>query len=228
VSNKLATSCTPDRARKSASGSDANIFSADTFVGGGGANTTDTDDVHQCGDAKPSITLTAPSDCSGNCTLTATVTQGTHPLSSDQYPGQVIFSIDGQQVQTFPVSDSPSSISFSYKPTDSGNKTVTATVVDSVLYDASDSASVNFTGSGGGGESGSLDLSIDNLAGNAYQFNWNTVPGADSYQLCIDTDNTPDYVCSAANPGTVKTVSGGKRKAYVVASNGVNSDTKSF
>ncbi|HET7629774.1 MAG TPA: transglycosylase domain-containing protein, partial [Candidatus Saccharimonadales bacterium] len=58
VSNKLATDCTPERARKEVSDADANSFSGDRFVQGNNANSQDKDDVHNCDDAKPTITLT--------------------------------------------------------------------------------------------------------------------------------------------------------------------------
>src|SRR5690606_26619254 len=45
VSNKLATSCTPERAKRQVNNASANMFSVDTFVGGaGGGNTSENDD----------------------------------------------------------------------------------------------------------------------------------------------------------------------------------------
>lgn len=153
VSNKLATDCTPGRAKKDANNANANIFSSDRFVAGGGTNTTERDDVHRCEDAKPSITLTAPGSCDNNCTFTATATQGTHPISSDRFRGTINFLIDGQVVQSFSVDSSPATVSLNYNvAVGGGNHNVTAEIVDSVLYDASDSRTINFSpGSGGGG-----------------------------------------------------------------------------
>ncbi len=148
VSNKLATDCTPPRARKETTDAQADAFSSDTFVGtGGGGNNTsaEKDDVHRCEDAKPNITLTVQQS-GDSYNLIATVSQGTHPLSSDRFKGNVTFSVNGQALPggSYEVG-SPSSIVYqNYKP--SGSVTVTATVVDSVLYDATDSATVGKNG----------------------------------------------------------------------------------
>lgn len=144
VSGKLATSCTPSDAKEVQSNANANSFSVDKFVSGAMNPLTisGTDDVHHCDDALPSITLTVPPACADTdnggdgCTITATVTQGTKPLSSDKFPGTVTISINGTQVQSFTVSDSPSTVSYNYKPTSTGSVTVTAQVTDSVLYQA--------------------------------------------------------------------------------------------
>jgi hypothetical protein len=162
VSKKLATSCTPAAAKDVQTNGNANSFSVDKFMGGsasGSAATTAPDDVHNCNDALPSITLTAPSDCSDTdtggtgCLITATVTEGTHPLSSDQFPGTVTVSANGQQIQSFNVSSSPATVSFYYKPTATGTVNMSAQVTDSVLYQSSDSATINATvASTGGGD----------------------------------------------------------------------------
>ncbi len=150
ISNKLATDCTPSRAKKEVFETDANTFSVDTFAGQGGSNTTQTDDIHQCSDAKPSISLSVNSIGGNQFQLIANVGQGTHALSSDQHKGTVNFIIDGQIIQSFSV-DSPGSVSYNYTADFSGTKTVTAEIIDSVLYDASDSSSITSTGGGGGG-----------------------------------------------------------------------------
>lgn len=137
VSNKLATDCTPARAKKETTGASANGFSVDKFYGSGVAvDSSQQDDVHKCDDTKPTIQITGAS----NNTITVTVTRGTHPLSSSAFPGAISLLIDGQIVQSFPVDDSqagsPISLSYSYGGT--GSKQVTVQIVDSVLYDASD------------------------------------------------------------------------------------------
>lgn len=142
VSEKLATDCTPPRARQETNDAGADAFSSDTFsgAGAGGANNNDTnnkDDIHKCEDIKPTITLTVqPSGDS--FTLTATIAQGTHPLSSDKFKGNVTFSVDGQAIPggSYEISDSGSLVYQNYKP--SSNVTITATVVDSVLYESTD------------------------------------------------------------------------------------------
>ncbi len=154
VSNKLATSCTPDLARSTQSNSNAAGWNVDLWNNGtpnsSNAATSGTakatDDVHSCNDSPPSITVTAPSACNasdGGCTITATVTQGTHALtdpSYPNYPGTVNFTVNGQIVKTANVSDSPGTVSFQYMPTSDGSTTITAQVIDSVLYQATDSA----------------------------------------------------------------------------------------
>jgi penicillin-binding protein 1A len=149
VSGKLATSCTPDAAKQTAGGANANIYSADIFVGTKSSSVTATDDVHNCSDAKPSVTLTAPSSCTvgSSCNVTVTVTQGTHDLSSSAYPGTVNLYVNGTLVQTQNANSSPSTLSFNYTPTSAGSATFKAEVIDSVLYSSSSDASVTFTGS---------------------------------------------------------------------------------
>lgn len=147
VSNKLATSCTPELAKETKGGGSDSTFSADIFVGaGGGGNLNDTDDIHNCNDAKPSITLTAPATCENetDCVFIVTVSQGTHPISSDRFPGTVNLLINGQQVEAKGASASPSTLTFTYKPSSSGMATVEAQVIDSVLYTSSQSTTVSF------------------------------------------------------------------------------------
>jgi membrane peptidoglycan carboxypeptidase len=152
ISGKAATSCTPALAKQTSYNSNAQFWNIDQFMGGN-ANSASTaktatvavptDDVHNCNDAKPSITLTAPNDCGSSCTITATVTQGTHALTDPAYPntpGTVSFSLGGQVINTSNVSSSPSTVSFTYTPTSTGNGSLTATVTDSVLYEATSDA----------------------------------------------------------------------------------------
>lgn len=152
VSGKQATSCTPELARENRNNSNANIFSIDTFVkNGNGGAVEGQDEVHKCDDAKPQITLTAPSTCAGTCSFTVTVTQGSHSLSSDAFPGIVDLIVNGQKVQSQNASTSPTTITFNYTPTTAGETTVEAKVTDSVLYTASESATVTMTPGGGSG-----------------------------------------------------------------------------
>lgn len=150
VSNKLATDCTPSRARQEVNEAGADAFSGDIFQQQGQGDATD--DIHKCDDVRPSISVSAPATCSGSCNISATVTQGTHPLSSAQFPGTVNIKVGDQTIQSFTISG-PGTVTASYSPTSSGSGTITAEVIDSVLYDASDSVTVNFLASGGGGMS---------------------------------------------------------------------------
>jgi membrane peptidoglycan carboxypeptidase len=160
VSGALATSCTPALAKEVVGNANVASWNIDIFVNHGVPNvgssssgtsvssSTATDSVHNCNDSPPTVTLTAPGACTNSCTITATVTQGTHPLSDPQYsqfPGTIKFTLGGQTLSTQTVSNSPSTVSFTYTPTSSGSGTITATVTDSVLYSGSDSAPINFT-----------------------------------------------------------------------------------
>jgi membrane peptidoglycan carboxypeptidase len=153
VSNKTATSCTPDSAKQTLGGNSApNTYSIDIFYPPGqtssttSANTSATDDVHHCGDNPPSINLTANQNNNNSYTITAFVSAGTHPFNDSnyaQFPGTVTFSINGQTIKTVSVSDPSDNVTFDYTPTSSG--TLTATVTDSVLYSASATADINFS-----------------------------------------------------------------------------------
>ncbi len=155
VSNKLATECTPQRAIKVVNNADSNTFSVDKFVKGGGGSTTESDDIHKCDDAKPTITLNNNdfTCASSGCAISAIVTAGTHPLSSEQFAGTVSFLIDGQIVNTQNIS-SAGTISFNYTPDFSGTKSLSVQVIDSVLYDATDSTTITASGGGGGPSTG--------------------------------------------------------------------------
>lgn len=147
VSNKLATDCTPPRARKETTDAEADSFSSDTFTGAGANNTStdEKDDVHKCEDIKPSITLSVQQS-GDSYNLIATVVQGTHPLSSDRFKGNVTFTSNGQTLPggSYEIGSSGSVVYQNYKP--NGNETITVTVVDSVLYDATDSRSLSGAG----------------------------------------------------------------------------------
>ncbi|HEX8226498.1 MAG TPA: transglycosylase domain-containing protein [Candidatus Saccharimonadales bacterium] len=156
VTGKVATSCTPELARQTLSNSNASSWNVDLWAGGTTSSTNTaaaaskaTDDLHSCNDTPPTITVTAPANCDaaeGGCKITATVTQGTHAFndpSRARFPGTVNFTINGQNVKTESVSDSPSTVTFDYMPTENGDVTITAQVIDSALYQATDTA--NFT-----------------------------------------------------------------------------------
>ncbi len=156
VSNKVATDCTPDAAKQTVGGGNANTFSVDQFINGGlNANTTATDDVHKCDDQKPNVNLVVSANSSGSpteicdlsgCTITVTVTAGTHPVSSDSFPGKLNVTINGVSVKSYDITsaDSPQTFSFQYTPEGSGSAAIVANVTDSVLYSASANDSVTF------------------------------------------------------------------------------------
>jgi penicillin-binding protein 1A len=162
VSGLTATSCTPAAAKEVIySGGGATNWNIDIFKGGipniGGATSSSvssnssasTDDVHNCNDSPPTVTLTAPGSCPANgCAITATVTQGTHSLSDPQYPefpGNVEITLNGTKIYSSDVTNSPSTVSFTYKPTSSGTGTLKAIVTDSVLYQGTSSQAFTYT-----------------------------------------------------------------------------------
>jgi hypothetical protein len=210
VSNKLATDCTPSRARQNATNASANTFSGDKFVTGAGraaSNTSEQDDVHKCSDAKPNVTVTVPGNtCNGSCTITATATQGTHPISSDRFKGTINVLIDGQQVQSFTVGTSPATVSFNYTvAVGVGSHRVTAQVIDSVLYDNSDEETVTF----GGGAASSISLTSARIQGNRTRFAWSGGNGQASIynavtntKLCGPDSNDCDVDKNLAPLGT--------------------------
>lgn len=143
VSKKRATSCTPEAARMLVTGGNANSFSVDTFVDGGNtASYTGTDDVHDCGDDEPSIVLTVPAKCDdSDCTIRVYVGQGTHPLSSGDFPSSLVVKVNDKTIKTLSPKSS-NTYSIKYRPTTTGTVTVTATITDSVLYQSTDSNSM--------------------------------------------------------------------------------------
>ncbi len=140
VSNKLATSCTPPLARQLITGGNASSFSVDKFVGGGATSSySGNDDVHNCNDTSPSVVVTVPAKCDdSDCNITVTVIAGTHPITSSQFPSALTLQIDGKTVKTWSPSSNNWSDQYNYSPTKSGQLTVTATIVDSVLYQGND------------------------------------------------------------------------------------------
>ncbi|MBL8122235.1 penicillin-binding protein [Candidatus Saccharibacteria bacterium] len=177
VSGKLATSCTPELAKQSSLNSNATSWNVDVFSGGsaGGAPATQgADDVHNCNDAKPSISITAINGAAtssqagltcpqAGCSIMAHIEQGTHALtdaSRPSFPGTLSLLVNGQSVQSQAVS-ATGDYQFTYTPaSDSGDSVqISVQVTDSVLYQGSDNASVAITkpssvssGSGGSGD----------------------------------------------------------------------------
>ncbi|MGH9857841.1 MAG: hypothetical protein ACRD4B_08360, partial [Acidobacteriota bacterium] len=80
----------------------------------------------------------------------ADVTKGTHPLNSSRFPGTVSFLVDGKEVNSKKVSNS-GTYTYVYTASGGGSHTVQAIIVDSVLYDDSDTATFTSSGGGGGG-----------------------------------------------------------------------------
>lgn len=199
ISNKLATDCTPNLARKEVTEGDPLSFSVDTFIGGGaGTIPTENDDVHNCADARPGINLSAVK-IGGTYTISASITQGTHPLigNGDKGGGKISFSIDGQVIQTF---DASGNVSFNYTPDFTGDRTLTATVVDSVLYDSSRTTTLNGS---------SLKISSAKVNGSQTKFTWSggsgnvTIYKSGPSTLCSgDSNDNCDVAVAQAPLGT--------------------------
>lgn len=132
VSNKLATNCTPERAKKKVN--DAGIapelppddpFFAAWAKGAGysasGSSIKEKDNVHKCSDQKPTVSLSDE----GGGTVKATYTQGTHKLKT------LNFKVGGQIVSSSQISGNGSK-TYTHS---SGGK-ITAEVIDEALYDA--------------------------------------------------------------------------------------------
>ncbi len=160
VSNKIATSCTPELARQNLGAAAANL-NVDIYAGGktgnGAAANTGNDDVHNCNDTKPTASITAVNGAStgsqatvtcpiAGCSIMVRVDQGTHALSDTarpSFPGTLSLSVNGQSVQSQGVSAS-GDYQFTYVPPSgsSGSLQISVQVTDSVLYQGNDSTSV--------------------------------------------------------------------------------------
>lgn len=169
VSGLLATSCTPTLARQTGSNTNTSQWNVDIYAGGSPNITTAssnssnssqaTDNVHNCpGDTLPTATITAINgeptggsttiDCPvTGCTIRVHVEQGTHPLTDSNYPnypGTLNLVVNGQTVQSQPV-DHTDDYTLTYVPAagTSGSVQIQAQVIDSVLYQGTDTQTVN-------------------------------------------------------------------------------------
>ncbi len=160
VSNKVATSCTPELAKQNSTNSNAASWNVDVFAGGstGGSapQQTGKDDIHNCNDTKPTVSITAVNgsstggtaiDCpASGCKIMAYVEQGTYPLTSADrlnFPGTLTLAANGQTVDSVGISSSGGH-EFTYTPPDgtSGTVTLTVQITDSVLYQGNDTATI--------------------------------------------------------------------------------------
>jgi len=239
VSGKTATSCTPDLAKDNVSNGNAASWNIDIFNGGsqsvgsgsvssGGSSASD--DVHNCGDAKPTISLTvsdansgAQNVCNTSCTISAAISAGTHSLDDAQYPqfpGTVAFSVNGTQVDSIPTA-SGGPYSFTYTPTSSGTLSITATVTDSVLYQGSDSASVSATPPTAGPTN-----FIANRAGASTTVNFSWSGGTASYTVYKSDGTKAGGTCNSTSAMTCSAIIPTTTTFYVQDNNG-NKSTNS-
>jgi len=231
VSNKVATSCTPALAKDSVYGGSASSWNVDIFNGGktsvGSTSSSSTssntsaatDDVHNCNDSPPTVSLTAPGNCDRSCTITATVTQGTHPLYDPQYaqfPGTITFTLNGQTIHTERVKDSPTTVSFTYNPTSNGSGTLTASVTDSVLYQGSDSTTLNYT------STSPITLNLSGSTPSSAYIQWTGGNGPFTAYLNDSPSNCQNV---SGNDCTVFGLAPGVNRIYIRDSSGSQSNT---
>ncbi|MDQ5962954.1 MAG: Peptidoglycan glycosyltransferase [Patescibacteria group bacterium] len=158
ITNTIATACTPTLAKQTGANSNAASWNVDVFAGGNAGSSspvTTKDTLHQCSDTKPTVSITAVNgasrssgslSCNGSCSVMVRVEQGTHALTDSsraQYPGTLSLTVNGQQVQTQNVAATGDyTLTFSMPP-DTTTANLSVTIVDSALYDASDTATVS-------------------------------------------------------------------------------------
>lgn len=222
VSGYLATSCTPSLARETIGGASTGSFNIDIFYpvqyadmaqletgnasGTKAVTTTQTDDVHSCSDTPPSVTVTANTNsqgvCSGSCTITVAATAGTHPLSGGSYTtapaGTISVTLNGNTICNISIPPDQSQNfngSCTYNPTSSGSGTLTATVVDSVLYSSSSKESITYT-------AGLSNFSASGSAPGTVNFSWSG--GGGTYTVSVN-DNQICQTTSTSCSGTVPT-----------------------
>jgi penicillin-binding protein 1A len=154
VSGGLATSCTPPLATHTVTTTSASQFSADIFYNASGSSasttTTSIDNVHNCSDSKPTVTVTpAASADPGDYDFTVTVTKGTDALSGGSYTaspaGTLALLVNNSVIQTVNIpTDAADQASFTYTFTNinvPNGDAVAAQAVDSVLYETQTSPS---------------------------------------------------------------------------------------
>jgi membrane peptidoglycan carboxypeptidase len=230
VSNKLATDCTPALAKNTVGGnSTANAFSIDIFYPPGASaaatvSSTETDNIHSCGDSPPSITITASDNGDGTYSLAAAASAGTHPLSDSQYaqyPGTINISIDGNVVKSCTASDSPSNCYVTTAVLSTGSHTFSAQVIDSVLYDATDSTTGNVAAT----PTGPTNFSASK-AGAVTNFSW--TGGSSPYTVYKSNGTAVGGNCTSVVVPTNCSVNGlGSGTFYVQDGNGIQSSQAS-
>jgi hypothetical protein len=177
VSGDISTSCTPALAQITvAASNNVSIFSIDPFYKDSLSgqisdvnlySSTVKDPIHLCSDTMPKVTLNTQSDVtnpgaacvSGTCTFNITVTEGTHPLTSTNFPLQVNAIVAGQTIPATCSDFSPDidgsgfngqstgDCTFSYSTP--GTTDLTVEIIDSVLYSSAASNPESFTIAGG-------------------------------------------------------------------------------
>src|SRR5665811_2415273 len=92
---------------------------------GATASSTDKDDVHQCSDTLPNVSVKATHVSGGVYTLSATVSKGTHPLKT------LNFKVDDQIVSSREISAN-GTYDYTHNFSSTGSHKVAAEVIDRV------------------------------------------------------------------------------------------------
>ena len=155
VTNRLATECTPANARVVVTESgvlpelpendpEFGAWARSAPYGSGGGAITAEDNLHDCDDVLPTVSITASQNGNGNANSTsfnlqASVQGGTHDLSS------VKFFVDGQEIQSRNIGGS-GTFTTNHTFGQGGSFTVTALVEDVALYQDQNSISITVAG----------------------------------------------------------------------------------
>ncbi|MDZ7744905.1 MAG: transglycosylase domain-containing protein [Candidatus Saccharibacteria bacterium] len=190
VSKKLATECTPPRAREEVTGGDASRFSGDTFVNQD-FDSSEQDDVHDCNDIKPSVALNVTETGTGY-SIGAIVEAGTHPLHSEDFPGTVRFTINGETVKNYTITSGGAVPTFNYKPNYDGTRTLKVEVIDSVLYDGSDTMKLSSIEQ-------AAQLEITSAESNGLQTDFSWSGGVGTVEIRRSDDNS--LICDGSADG---------------------------
>lgn len=145
VSKKKATACTPELAKIEVDvmKSQDPVTKKEIIVAPDGYDATKDDDIHQCGDNKPSVGTIDISKASGNTyKISISVVSGTHPLKD------IEVKVGGTVIATLPATAS-GTYSTNHTFADNSTQTITATVQDNAYYTTARSES--YTPNGGSG-----------------------------------------------------------------------------
>jgi hypothetical protein len=182
ISGKLATECTPERAKETTKESgvlpeideDDPMFPlwAKSAPYGATADSEDKDDVHKCSDALPNVSVSHSVVNGDIVELSATVSKGTHPMDT------LNFKINGQIVSSMDLAGN-GTYSYVHKFDSIGDYTYTAEVIDEVLYDNSSNPENISVGSV---VEPPQITSTNNIANNTW-VSWDEVSGA-THSIC--------------------------------------------
>ena len=204
VSNKLATECTPERAKEERTGlgkwpevlpDDYRYASWSRTAGyGGGSSSTEKDDVHKCSDKLPEISLQTSKISGGVYKFTATVDNGTFKLDT------LNFKVNGQIVNSQSVNGDGGTYTYNHTFSSDAKYTVAAEVIDKGLYDNTSSKSLTVSGSGD-----SFEITSHNNGETGVnpgtEFEWDEFGSADEYNFCYKLSSVGSYTC-LSNPDT--------------------------